>query len=318
MKKISILIPAYNEAPVLEKLFARLGNLANDNKNYDFEFLFVNDGSRDKTLEIIKEYADKDARVSYVNLSRNFGKEIGMIAGLDHVTGDATVIIDADLQDPPELIPEMIKHWEDGYDDVYAKRRSREGETWFKKKTSRMYYQLLQKLSHVPIQKDTGDFRLLDRRAVEALKQFRESERYTKGMFSWIGFNKKEILYNRDARAAGTTKWNYLKLVNLGIDGITSFTIAPLRVSAVLGFIVSVIAFIYLVFLVIRTIFFGTDLSGYPSIMAVILFLGGVQLISLGIIGEYVGRIFNETKNRPLYLVEEYHSGARKKARPKN
>ena len=318
MKKISILIPAYNEAPVLEKLFARLGNLANDNKNYDFEFLFVNDGSRDKTLEIIKEYADKDARVSYVSFSRNFGKEIAMIAGFDHVTGDATVVIDADLQDPPELIPEMIKHWEDGYDDVYAKRKTRDGESWLKKSTSRLYYTLLQKLSRVPIQKDTGDFRLLDRRAVEALKQFRESERYTKGMFSWIGFNKKEILYNRDARAAGTTKWNYLKLVNLGIDGITSFTIAPLRVSTVLGFIVSVIAFIYLVFLVIRTIFFGTDLSGYPSTMAVILFLGGVQLLSLGIIGEYVGRIFNETKNRPLYLIEEYHSGTTKKARSKN
>lgn len=318
MKKISILIPAYNEAPVLEKLFTRLGNLANDNKDYDFEFLFVNDGSRDKTLEIIKEYADKDERVSYVNFSRNFGKEIAMIAGLDHVTGDATVIIDADLQDPPELIPEMIKYWEEGYDDVYAKRKTREGESWLKKKTSKLYYQLLQKLSRVPIQKDTGDFRLLDRRAVEALKQFRESERYTKGMFSWIGFNKKEILYNRDPRAAGTTKWNYFKLINLGIDGITSFTIAPLRISTVLGFVVSFVAFIYLVFIVVRTIFFGTDLGGYPSTMAVILFLGGVQLLSLGIIGEYVGRIFNETKNRPLYLVEEYHSGTRKKARAKN
>lgn len=318
MKKISILIPAYNEAPVLEKLFTRLGNLANDNKDYEFEFLFVNDGSRDKTLEIIKEYADKDERVSYVNFSRNFGKEIAMIAGLDHVTGDATVIIDADLQDPPELIPEMIKYWEEGYDDVYAKRRTRAGETWFKKLSAHMYYRLLQRFSNIRIQEDTGDFRLLDRRAVEALKQFRESERNTKGMFSWIGFNKKEILYDRDERAAGTSGWNYFKLINLAVNGITSFTTAPLRISTVLGFIVSVIAFIYLVFIVIRTIFFGTDLGGYPSTMAVILFLGGVQLLSLGIIGEYVGRIFNETKNRPLYLVEEYHSGTRKKARAKN
>jgi glycosyltransferase involved in cell wall biosynthesis len=315
MKKISILIPAYNEQAVLEKLFTRLANLANDNKDYEFEFLFVNDGSRDRTLEIIKDYADKDNRVSYVNFSRNFGKEIGMIAGLDHVTGDATVIIDADLQDPPELIPKMIELWEEGYDDVYAKRRSREGESWFKKFTSRQFYNVLQKFSNVPIQKDTGDFRLLDRRAVEALKQFRESERYTKGMFSWIGFNKKEILYDRDPRAAGETKWNYLKLINLAVDGITSFTTAPLRMSTILGFVVSVIAFIYLVYLVVRTVFFGTDLSGYPSTMAAILFLGGVQLLSLGIIGEYVGKIFNETKKRPLYLVEEYHRGKTKKTR---
>jgi glycosyltransferase involved in cell wall biosynthesis len=318
MKKISILIPAYNEQAVLGKLFARLGDLANNNKDYDFEFLFVNDGSRDKTLEIIKDYADKDDRVAYVNFSRNFGKEIAMIAGLDHVTGDATVIIDADLQDPPELIPQMIKFWEEGYDDVYAKRRSRAGESWLKKKSSHVYYRLLQKFSHIPIQEDTGDFRLLDRRAVEALKLFRESERNTKGMFSWIGFNKKELLYDRDERAGGTSGWSYLKLVNLAVDGITSFTIAPLRISTVLGFITSTIAFIYLIYLVVRTIFFGTDLGGYPSTMAVILFLGGVQLLSLGIIGEYVGRIFNETKNRPLYLVEEYHNGTHKKARSKN
>jgi glycosyltransferase involved in cell wall biosynthesis len=318
MKKISILIPAYNEQAVLGKLFARLGDLANNNKDYDFEFLFVNDGSRDKTLEIIKDYADKDDRVAYVNFSRNFGKEIAMIAGLDHVTGDATVIIDADLQDPPELIPQMIKFWEEGYDDVYAKRRSRAGESWLKKKSSHVYYRLLQKFSHIPIQEDTGDFRLLDRRAVEALKLFRESERNTKGMFSWIGFNKKELLYDRDERAGGTSGWSYLKLVNLAVDGITSFTIAPLRISTVLGFITSTIAFIYLIYLVVRTIFFGTDLGGYPSTMAVILFLGGVQLLSLGIIGEYVGRILNETKNRPLYLVEEYHNGTHKKARSKN
>jgi glycosyltransferase involved in cell wall biosynthesis len=309
VKTISILIPAYNEEPVLDKLFHRLANLANDNKAYNFEFLFVNDGSKDKTLDLIKDYADTDPRVSYINLSRNFGKEIGMIAGLDHVTGDATVIIDADLQDPPELIPEMIKLWEEGYDDVYAKRKSREGETWFKKFTSRMYYKTLQSVTRIPIQEDTGDFRLLDRRVVEALKQFRESQRNTKAMFSWVGFHKKEILYNRDPRAAGETKWNYLKLAELAIDGITSFTIAPLRISTYAGIIISALAFIYLVYLVISTIFFGINLAGYPSTLAVILFLGGVQLLSLGIIGEYIGRIFNETKQRPLYLIEEYHNG---------
>jgi len=315
MKKISILIPAYNEEAVLEKLYNRLGSLANDNKKYEFEFLFVNDGSRDKTLDIIKDYAETDNRVAYISFSRNFGKEIAMIAGFDHVTGDATVVIDADLQDPPELIPKMIKLWEEGYDDVYAKRRSRQGESWLKKFTSKNFYRVLQRVSNVPIQEDTGDFRLLDRRAVEALKQFRESQRYTKGMFSWIGFNKKEILYDRDTRAAGETKWNYLKLVNFAIDGITSFTTAPLRISTYLGFIVSFITFIYLVVLVVRTLLFGTDLSGYPSMMAVILFLGGVQLLSLGIIGEYIGRIFNETKQRPLYFVQEYHNGKDKKPR---
>jgi len=309
MKKISILIPAYNEAPVLDKLFTRLANLANETKKYEFEFLFVNDGSKDKTLELIKDYADTDSRVSYINLSRNFGKEIGMIAGLDHVTGDATVVIDADLQDPPELIPQMIALWEEGYDDVYAKRNSREGESFFKKFSSKMYYKILQSLTRIEIQKDTGDFRLLDRRVVEALKQFRESQRNTKAMFSWVGFHKKEILYDRDARAAGETGFNYFKLIELAIDGITSFTTSPLRISTYVGVLVSISTFIYLVVLIIRTIFFGADLAGYPSTMAVILFLGGVQLLSLGIIGEYIGRIFNETKNRPLYLIEEYHNG---------
>jgi glycosyltransferase involved in cell wall biosynthesis len=316
MKKISILIPASNEEEVLDPLYQRLGKLANDNKAYEFEFLFINDGSRDKTMDIIQEYAEKDDRVAYVNLSRNFGKEIAMIAGLDHVTGDATVIIDADLQDPPELIPKMIKFWEDGYDDVYAKRNSREGETWFKKTTSKLYYRLLQKATNIEIQKDTGDFRLLDRRCVEALTQIRESQRYTKGMFSWIGYKKKEITYDRDPRAAGETKWNYPKLINFAIDGLTSFTTAPLRLSSIFGFIVSLIAFVFIVVIIVKTILYGDPIGGYPSTMAVILFLGGLQLLSLGIIGEYIGRIFNETKQRPLYFVEDYHRGKTdKKAR---
>lgn len=213
----------------------------------------------------------------------------------------------------------MIKLWEDGYDDVYAKRKSRDGESWLKKFTSKMYYKSLQKVTHIPIQEDTGDFRLLDRRVVEALKQFRESQRNTKAMFSWVGFHKKEILYDRDPRAAGETKWNYIKLINLAVDGITSFTTAPLRISTVVGVVVSAIAFIFIIFLVVRTLFFGSDAAGYPSTMAVILFLGGLQLLSIGIIGEYVGRIFNETKQRPLYLIEEYHNGKTpRKARSKN
>lgn len=307
-KKISILIPAYNEEEVLRHLYERLGKLASEVPEYEFEFLFVNDGSRDRSLEIIKSYAEKDARVAYVNLSRNFGKEIAMIAGLDHVSGDATVIVDADLQDPPELIPQMIRYWEQGYDDVYARRKSREGESWLKKITSQVYYKILQKSTNIPIQQDTGDFRLLSQRCVLALRQFRESQRNAKGIFSWIGYKKREILYDRDSRLAGETKWNYTRLTNLAIDGITSFTTAPLRISSILGILVSLTAFGYIVYIVIRTAFFGTDLAGYPSMMAVILFLGGVQLLSLGVIGEYIGRIFNETKQRPLYFVEEYHA----------
>ncbi len=314
MKKlISVLIPAYNEEEVLDMLMERLGKLAADQPGYNWEFMFVNDGSRDRTLEIIKQYAERDARVSYINLSRNFGKETAMIAGFDHVRGDAVVNIDADLQDPPELIPRMIKYWEDGYDDVFARRRSRAGESFVKKLTSQIYYKVLQRSTRIPIQIDTGDFRLLDRRCIDALKQFRESERYTKGMFSWIGYKKKEILYDRDPRAAGTTKWNYGKLVNLAIDGITSFTTAPLRVSTYVGFVVSVIAFVYILYLLIRPLFGVSTGGGYSSTMAAILFLGGVQLLSLGIIGEYIGRIFNETKNRPLYFVEEYHEAHHEK-----
>ena len=315
MKKITLLIPAYNEEEVLPILFERLNSFTKSVENYSFEFLFVNDGSRDRTLEIIKEHAAKDKRISYINLSRNFGKEIAMIAGIDHVRGDAMVIIDADLQDPPELIPEMIKHWEEGYDDVYARRSSREGETWLKKKTSEMYYKILQSSTNIPIQIDTGDFRLLDRRCIDALKQFRESQRNTKAMFSWIGYKKKEIFYNRDPRLAGTTKWNYRKLFNLAIDGITSFTTAPLRIATITGLLISAISFLYIIYLLVRPLFGVSTGAGYSSTLAVILFMGGVQMLFLGIIGEYIGRIFNETKNRPLYFIEEYHAGTDKKAR---
>lgn len=312
-KLVSILIPAYNEEDVLPLLFERLDTFAKENDVYQFEFLFINDGSRDRTLEMIKSQAEKDGRVSYVNFSRNFGKETAMLAGFDYAKGDAVVNIDADLQDPPELITEMLRYWEEGYDDVYARRRSRAGESWFKKFTSRTYYKILQNSTRIPIQIDTGDFRLMSRRFVDALQKFRESERYTKGMYSWVGFKKKEIIYDRDPRAAGTTKWNYAKLVNLAIDGITSFTTAPLRISTYVGAFVSVVAFFYIAYLLIRPLFGVPTVPGYASTLAVILFLGGVQLLSLGIIGEYVGRIFNETKARPLYFVEEYHEAHHKK-----
>lgn len=230
-----------------------------------------------------------------------------MIAALDYANKadvDASVIIDADLQDPPELVPEMIDLWEKGYDDVYAQRKSREGESWVKKKTSELFYRILQKSTKIPIQIDTGDFRLLSKRCISAIVTLREGQRYTKGIFSWVGYKKISILYDRDPRAAGQTKWNYIKLIDLAVDGITSFTTFPLRIATVGGLIISAIAFIYLLIVILKAIFEGS-VPGYPSLMAVVLFLGGVQLISLGIIGEYVGRIFNETKNRPLYFVDE-------------
>lgn len=279
----------------------------NEITQYDFQFMFVNDGSSDHTLDIMRELHEKDKRISYVNLSRNFGKEIAMIAGIDYLTGDAAIIMDADLQDPPELIPEMISWWEKGYQDISAKRRSRAGESFFKKWSSHAFYTILQKLSNVPMQRDVGDFRLLDKQCLNALRLMRESQRYTKGLFSWIGFEKKEILFDRDARAAGETKWNYWKLINLAIEGITSFTIAPLRAAAFVGCMLSFISILYMFFIVVRTLIYGGDVPGYPSLISIILFIGGIQLFFLGIIGEYLGRVFNESKFRPLYLVKDYN-----------
>lgn len=302
---VTILVPMYNEESVLPMFFEELNRVIAEIPECDFDFLFVDDGSRDASLSIVKNLATGDPRVRYVALSRNFGKERALLAGFDHVTADAVVVIDADLQDPPALIAEMIGYWREGYQDVYAQRRSRSGETWLKRTTSSAYYRMLQRVTRVEIQADTGDFRLLDRVCIEALRRFRESERNTKALFSWIGFRKKAILYDRDARAAGASKFNYWKLTNLAIDGLTSFTTAPLRVSTFFGFAVSFVAFIYLIITVIDVMFFGSEAAGWPSLMAVTLFLGGVQLLALGVIGEYVGRIFQETKGRPVYLVGE-------------
>lgn len=305
-KMISIIIPMYNEEESLPFLYDRLSKLADKIENYNVEFLFVNDGSKDKSLQIVKEFKKKDDRVCYLNLSRNFGKEVAMGAAFDYVRGDAVAIIDADLQDPPELILDMIKYYEEGYDDVYAKRRSREGESWLKKFTSKKFYRLLQSVSRVPIQTDTGDFRLLSRRAIEALKSFPEKQRYTKGMFSLIGFKKKEIEFDRDPRVAGETKWNYLKLIDLAIEGITSFTVEPLRIATILGILCAGGSFVYMIFMLIKTLVLGIDVPGYASLVCIILMLGGIQLVCLGVIGEYIGRIFIEVKNRPLYFIDEY------------
>ncbi len=307
MKKITIIIPAYNEEESLEKLYDRLSKVVNGITNYEFEMLFINDGSKDRTKEILKELREKDNRVSYVNFSRNFGKETAMMAGMDYAKGDAVVFIDADLQDPPELIPELIKYWEQGYDDVYAKRRSRKGETFIKKFTSKMYYKILQSLTRVEIQKDTGDFRLLDIRCVNALRKMRESQRCSKSMFSWIGYNKKEVLFDRDPRVAGTTKWNYKKLVDLAIDGITSFTTSPLRISTYLSIPTFLTLFIYFIYVIIKCIVQDVPMQAFQAIILICLFFFGTIILLIGIIGEYLGRIFNETKNRPLYFVDDYN-----------
>lgn len=305
MKTIDILVPCYNEEAALEKFYERTNDVTAALKDYAFNFIFVNDGSNDNTIAIMRELHKKDKRVNYIDLSRNFGKESAMLAGIDFCDTDALVIMDADLQDPPELLPEMISWWEKGYQDVSAKRRSRKGETFFKKWSSHTYYKVLQKFSDIPVQRDVGDFRLLDRQCVEALKLLRESQRYTKGLFTWVGFNKKEILFDRDARFAGTTKWNYWKLFNLAIEGITSFTIFPLRIASFVGGLLAFLSMIYMLVIITKTLFYGDPVAGYPSMISVILFLGGVQLFFLGIVGEYLGRIFNESKHRPLYLIKE-------------
>lgn len=307
MKKISIIIPAYNEEEALPALMERITKFADDTKDYDFEFLFVNDGSKDRTIDLIKEYREKDKRVCYVDFARNFGKETAMKAGIDYATGDAVVFLDADLQDPPEIITEMIKYWEEGYDDVYAQRKSRKGETWMKKFTSKMYYKILQDLTNVPIQKDTGDFRLLDRRCVNALKVMNESQRNSKSMFSWIGYKKKAIFYDRDPRVAGKTKWNYSKLINLAIDGITSFTTSPLRISTFIAIPTFLVLFVYFIYVIAKSFIVHQPIQAFQATILLILFFSGIQIMLFGIVGEYLGRIFNETKNRPLYLVNEYN-----------
>jgi len=306
-KKITLLIPCYNEEESLPLLYPELKKLMEANELYDWEIMFVNDGSKDNTLEILAKLRATDSRVNYIDLSRNFGKEVAMLAGFDYASGDCMIIMDADLQHPPTLIPEMIKWWELGYDDVYAKRQSRGKESWLRKRLSLQFYQILQSSSRFDVLQNVGDFRLLDRKCINALKKMRESERYTKGMYCWIGFKKKEIEFQQGDRIAGVSSWNYRQLFSLAIDGITSFTNVPLRLSTISGCVVSMLAFIYMIWVLIKATIWGDPVQGYPTLVTLILFLGGVQLFSLGIIGEYIGRIYNESKGRPNYLVREFN-----------
>ncbi|MFI5402156.1 MAG: glycosyltransferase family 2 protein [Planctomycetota bacterium] len=303
--RISVVVPAHNEEKVLRELHQRLRAVFAALPGVEPEFLIVNDGSTDGTQRVLEELRREDPAVAYVDLSRGFGKEIALSAGLDHATGDAVVLIDADLQDPPELIPAFIEHWKQGYDVVYGRRIRRDGETILKKTTAYLFYRLIQRVSRIQIPPDTGDFRLLSRRAVEALRQLPEHHRFMKGLFAWVGYPQKAVPYVREPRHAGDTKFNYWKLWNFAIEGITSFSTAPLKVASYLGLAIAAVALLGAVVIVFKTLAFGDPVAGYPSLMTAVLFLGGVQLVSVGVLGEYVGRIFNETKRRPLYFVKE-------------
>ena len=305
---ISIIVPAYNEAEVLTE-FHKVVDKVLSELAFDLEIIYINDGSTDNTLDIINSLRANDKRITLIDLSRNFGKEIALSAGLHKAAGDAVVVIDADLQDPPELIPELINEWQNGYDVVYAKRTLRKGESFLKKTTAHIFHRILQRVGEVSMPVDTGDFRILSRRAVNALNTFKEHHRFMKGLFAWIGFKQKAVFYKRDARRTGKSKWNYWRLWNFALDGITSFTVAPLKISTYIGTITALSAFGYGIYMVIETLLHGNEVPGYPSLIVIILMLGGIQLVAIGILGEYLGRIFNETKQRPLYFINEYLPG---------
>ncbi|MCH9673163.1 MAG: glycosyltransferase family 2 protein [Gammaproteobacteria bacterium] len=306
--EVSIVVPAYNEQTALDEFYRRVRSVT-DALPDPVELVFVNDGSTDDTLKVMESLRERDEHVTVVNLSRNFGKEIALTAGLDHAAAHgAVVVIDADLQDPPELISLMLSKWREGYDVVYAKREARHGETAFKRATAHLFYRVIQRLSRgVSIPQDVGDFRLLSRRAVDALLRLREQHRFMKGLFAWIGYPQVAIPYQRDPRFAGKSKWSYWRLWNLSLEGITSFTTAPLRLATYLGLLTALGGFVYGLFIIYKTLVYGEPVQGFPTLITAITFLGGVQLITLGVIGEYLGRIFNETKQRPLYLVQDYH-----------
>lgn len=306
---LSVVVPVFNEGEVLPEFHKRMIRVIKD-LGTSIELIYVDDGSIDQSSELIEGFKNTNQCVGVVELSRNFGKEIAMSAGLDFAKGDAVIVIDADLQDPPELIPKLVEEWKKGYDVVYAKRISRDGETSIKRFTAHAFYRLMQKFGDVRIPEDTGDFRLLSRRSVEALKSMPERHRFMKGLFTWIGYPQKSVLFKREPRFKGKTKWNYWRLLNFAIEGLTSFTITPLRIASYLGILTAFSSFLYAIFIIYKTLAFGEPVQGYPSLMVVILFLAGVQLIALGVIGEYLGRIFNETKRRPLYFIKAYKASS--------
>lgn len=307
MKIVTVIIPCFNEAQSLPLLHAELCRLAEAEPNYVFEFLFINDGSRDHTADELRQLRAKDERCNYVELSRNYGKEVALLAGFDYAKGDCAVVMDADLQHPPQAVHAMLRKWEEGYDDVYARRISRGKEAWLRKRLSLAYYKLLSRSARIDVLPNVGDFRLLDRCCLDALRQLREQSRYTKGMYCYIGFKKTFVDFETQDRVAGQSSMSYRLLFRLAIEGLTAFTSSPLQWATGLGLVVSLVSFVYAIWVGIKTLVWGEPVAGFPTLMITILFLGGVQLLSLGIIGEYLGRVFHETKNRPVYFVQSYN-----------
>jgi polyisoprenyl-phosphate glycosyltransferase len=301
---LSVVVPAFNEAEGISEFHLRL--VAAMEPLGPWEAIYVDDGSNDATRETVELLRLDDPRIALISLSRNFGKEIATTAGLDHARGEAVIVIDADLQDPPEVIPELVAAWRLGFDMVCARRRARDGETTVKRLTAHVFYRLMRHTGRVRLPEDIGDFRLMSRRVVDAVCKLREHHRFMKGLFAWVGFPTMTVLYDRAPRCAGDSKWNYWKLWNLALEGITSFTVMPLKVATYLGLIVALLSIAFGAQVIVKTLLFGNTVAGYPSLLTVMLFLGGVQLMTLGVIGEYLGRIFNETKQRPLYLVERF------------
>jgi glycosyltransferase involved in cell wall biosynthesis len=301
----SVVVPVYNEGEGVLEFHKRLARVMRA-LGEPWEVVYVNDGSRDDSLRVLEALRTDDPACAIVNLSRNFGKEIAMTAGLDHARGAAVLVIDADLQDPPEVIPDLVARWREGWDMVYAQRRVREGETWLKRHTAEAFYRMMHGLGRVRMPRNTGDFRLMSRRVVDALLRLREHHRFMKGLFAWVGYPSIAVPYDRAPRFAGVSSWSYWKLWNFALEGITSFTVMPLKVATYLGLATALFSVVFGGQIVVRTLIFGNPVPGYPSLMAVLLFLGGIQLMTLGVIGEYLGRVFNETKQRPLYLVERF------------
>ena len=313
MDRLCVVVPAYNESESLRAFHARLAAVF-DGLELECEVLYVDDGSRDETYAVMCALREQDARVATLKLSRNFGKELALTAGLDAVDADAVIVIDADLQDPPELIPTFVQRWREGYDVVYGTRSTRAGETRLKKFTSAVFYRIMERLSATPVPRDTGDFRLMSRRALEALRQLRERQRFMKGLFTWVGYRQMPVAYDRDPRFAGASKFNYWRLWNFALEGITSFSGAPLKIATYIGLASALLAFGFGLWVLGKALLFGDPVRGYPSLMLAVLFLGGIQLMALGMIGEYLGRLYLEAKQRPLYLIEDSSPAKRTKA----
>src|SRR5450432_1535972 len=307
MTKLTVVVPAFNEGESLREFHVRLVAVL-DQLDLTSDVLYVDDGSADDTYAVMESLRAGDARVATLKLSRNFGKELALTAGLDHVDADAVVVIDADLQDPPELIPEFVRCWREGFDVVYGTRSSRAGESRLKKATAAAFYRVMERLSATPVPRDTGDFRLMSRRALDALKKLRERQRFMKGLFTWVGYRQKAVVYDRDPRFAGTSKFNYWRLWNFALEGITSFSTAPLKIATYVGVFTAMLAFVSGLLVFARALIYGDPVRGYPTLLLVVLFLGGVQLMALGLIGEYLGRLYVEVKQRPLYLIDEHHA----------